>query len=374
MLLSDFRSQVAALRFCPMLAPAGEVAAVSECDGHTLRARSVMLWRALERGCALDGRSTELLFQSTLDSISQAYDPYHAPVWQIMRAARTDAVATGGVPEPVAGALDELAKFAAPSVPQAKRIMLLGEIVLFGGDASHGKSLAEALRVAGHGDVEAWPALTGATALAFGDRELARRQAEAIAGGLANSVVEEVICDSPETFWALSSMFADLEVKLPDTIQVSLFSRLLADSGVAPEKSNRTVYVHDSRASYLLRQGEADSVTLEPGFRWQPGAKEELCGFGAVYEHVRVVADTAYDRREWDLWTRGLAKSCGSDDGLWMSYPEIARKLALARLDEAVELQADVIVTDSPLAAWWLAKNRQPRHPAVAWLPELFGN
>lgn len=373
MLLPDFRSHVAALRFCPMLAPAGEVAAVSECDGHMLRARIVLLWRALDRGCALDRRSSELLFQSTLDSISQAYDPYHAPVWNIMRAARADAVATGGVPEPVAAALAELAKFTAPSVPQAKRIILLGEIALFGGD-SHGKSLADALRAAGHGDAAPWPALTGATALALGDRELARRQAEAIAGGLANSAVEEVICDSPETFWALSSMFADLEVKLPDTVRVSLFSRLLADSGIAPRKSKGTVYVHDSRASYLLRQGEADPVTLKPGFRWEPEAREEFCGTGAVYEHVRVVADIAYDRREWGLWTRGLAKSCGSDDGLWMSYPEIARKLALARLDDVVELKADVIVTDSPLAAWWLEKNRQPIHPAVAWLPELFGS
>lgn len=373
MLLPDFRSHVTALRFCPMLAPAGEVAAVSDCDGHTLRARMVLLWRALDLGSALDGRSSELLFQSTLDSISQAYDPYHAPVWDIMRAARADMLANGGAPEPVAAALAKLEKFAASSAPQAKRIILLGEIALCSDDCL-GRSLAEALRAARYGEGEPWLALTGATALALGDRALARRQAEAIAEGLAGSAVEEVICDSPETFWALRFMFADLGVQLPDTLQVSLFSRLLADSGIAPKKRKGTSFVHDSRASYLLREGEADPVTLKPGFRWEPGGREDLCGTGAVYEHVRVLADLGYDRREWSLWTRGLAKSCGSDDGLWLTYPEIAGKLALARLDSAAELGADSIVTDSPLAAWWLEKNRSPRHPAVTWLPELFGS
>lgn len=373
MLLPDFRSQVTALRFCPMLAPAGEVAAVSECDGHTLRARMVLLWRALDMGCALDGRSSELLFQSTLDSISQAYDPYHAPVWDIMRAARADAIANGGAPEPVAAALARLETLTASSAPQAKRIMLLGEIALCGDD-SLGRTLAEALRAAGYGEAEPWLAATGATALALGDRALARRQAEAIASGLAGSPVEEIICDSPETFWALRSMFPDLGVQLPDTLRISLFSQVLADSGVAPKKRKGTSFVHDSRASYLLRDGEADPVTLKPGFRWEPGAREDLCGTGAVYGHVRRLADIAYDSREWNLWTRGLAKSCGSDDGLWLTYPEIAGKLALARLDSAAELGADAVVTDSPLAAWWLEKNRSTGHPVVTWLPELFGS
>jgi Fe-S oxidoreductase len=76
-------------------------------------------------------------------------------------------------------------------------------------------------------------------------------------------------------------------------------------------------------------------------------------------------------RRIFGAWTRGLAKSCGADDGLWQTYPDLAAGLARQRLEYARSLGARLIVTSSPLCASFLTRHQGQADPPVAWLPEF---
>jgi Fe-S oxidoreductase len=75
--------------------------------------------------------------------------------------------------------------------------------------------------------------------------------------------------------------------------------------------------------------------------------------------------------RVYTVWARSLCRSCGADDGLALTYPHLAEKLALRRLQEAGELGAEMIVTDSPLCAQHLRETRSSTDVEIRWLAEL---
>lgn len=65
------------------------------------------------------------------------------------------------------------------------------------------------------------------------------------------------------------------------------------------------------------------------------------------------------------------SRSCGADDGLWLTYPKLAAGLARQRLQEAKRLGAETLITDSVLCARHLAKFCAEEDVRVVWLPEL---
>ena len=76
--------------------------------------------------------------------------------------------------------------------------------------------------------------------------------------------------------------------------------------------------------------------------------------------------------RIFSVWSRTFCKSCGADDGLWLTYPELAADLAEQRLRDAENLGAEMIVTDSLLCAEHLKSVRLADSVGIRWLPELF--
>ena len=125
--------------------------------------------------------------------------------------------------------------------------------------------------------------------------------------------------------------------------------------------------VHDSRPACLIAERMASNMPVMPGYV----ENEDEFGLGPVYEAPRRLLDTWGAQRVFGTWTRSLAKTSGADDGLWLTYPKLADGLAAQRLDYAQHLNAEMIVTDSPLAASYLARHVGQRDLKIKLLAEL---
>ena len=356
------------LRFSPMCKPAGEVANLTQRESHTVRARMIMLWRIAVGHLPWGPREVELLYQSTLDSISEAFDVFHYPISRYMLDARADVWDANLAPESVKRAVENSAKATPtppPSLNPGEGLVLASEIA----QLNH-ESMVNTLQSALNGsDIKAqiWLTPSGALAYTLGAWEIARQQAQRVIDGLKTSQAGRVIVDGPETAWALTKIYPALGLALPAGMTVELCSERLLDSRPEARQLLGKVCVHDSRPAYLIAEQLPNHLAILPGYT----ADENAFGDGTVYEAPRRLLDELGAERVFGTWTRGLAKSCGADDGLWLTYPDLAAGLARQRLDYAREIGADRLVTDSPLCAAYLKDQRQPHHPAVIWLPEL---
>lgn len=366
--LQKHKKDLYELRFSPMCKPAGEVANLTQLESHTTRARTMMLWRTVQGIIDWGPREVELLYESTLDSISEAFDVFHYPISRYMLDARADVWEAGLAPECVkrvveAGASTSIDQV--PSVPKEGALVLAGEIAQTGDDALLAP-LNTALQVAGIEAVE-WVAPSGALAYALGAWDVAETQARQIVEGVQESGTQIIVADGPEMAWALTKIYPALGVDLPDAVTVKLLSEVLDESLTPPEREMGMVFVHDSRPAYMVADDVPSHLAILPGYI----EDESEFGKGVVYEAPRRLLDAMGGQRVYGAWTRGLAKTSGADDGLWLTYPDLAAGLAIQRLEYAKSLGATTLVTDSPLAASFLSHNAQEDDIAVHWLPEL---
>jgi hypothetical protein len=76
-------------------------------------------------------------------------------------------------------------------------------------------------------------------------------------------------------------------------------------------------------------------------------------------------------KRRYSVWSRALSRSSGADDGLFLTYPELAAAMAKARLAEARRVGADMLIAESLLDAIHLAKFAVEIGLTIKWLPAL---
>jgi hypothetical protein len=366
--IEAYKKELYQLRFSPMCKPAAEVANLTQIESHTLRARMLMLWRIAEGHLQWGPREAELLYQSTLDSISEAFDVFHYPISRYMLEARVDVWEAGLAPEPVKLAIENNAingSHTPPSLSEDEGLVLAGEIAQSDSDRLT-LALQAALDSAGI-KARLWRTSSGALEYALGAHPLARQHAESVIAGLRSCQASLVIADGPETAWMLTKVYPALGFELPEGVTVKLLSVMLAESKAIKPKSLGKVFVHDSRSASMIATVPPNHLAVMPGYTLD----EKAFGAGDVYEAPRSLVDATGNPRIFGTWTRGLAKSCGADDGLWLTYPDLASGLAGQRLDYAQWVGADSIVTDSPLCASYLQAHHAPNHPAIYWLPEL---
>ena len=209
------------LRFSLMCKPAGEVANLTQLESHTTRARTLMMWRIAQGIIGWGSREVELLYESTLDSISEAFDVFHYPISRYMLDARADVWEAGLAPECVKQAVEASASAPmdeAPKVPAGGALLLAGEIAQLGDDSPL-TSLDAALRAVGVDAVD-WVVPTGALAYALGAWDVAETQAKHVVAGVRTTGAGTVIADGPETAWALTRIYPALEVDLPEGVTV----------------------------------------------------------------------------------------------------------------------------------------------------------
>jgi hypothetical protein len=363
------------LRFSPMCKPAGEVANLTRLESHSTRGRVMMLWRIAAGMIDWGPREVELVYQATLDSISEAFDVFHYPVSQYMLAARADIWAAGLAPDHIKSVVKASASTAvAGQAPtsQTERLLIAGEIAQLGEEATL-TSIRAALEI-NRIEAPVWRTSTGALAYTLGARDVAKDHATQVRAGIAASGAQTIIADGPETAWALTKIYPALGLDLPEQVTVKLLSEVLDEqkpasngSGTATRPELGTVFVHDSRPACLLADRMANNLAILPGYV----EDESAFGTGSVYETPRRLIDRWGGQRVFGTWTRSLAKSSGADDGLWLTYPRLAAGLAAQRLDYAEHLGATTLITDSPLAASFLAKHAGERQLKVKFLAEL---
>jgi hypothetical protein len=374
--LNSHKKDLYELRFSLMCKPANEVANLTQLESHTTRARIMMLWRIAEGIIDWGPREVELLYESTLDSISGAFDVFHYPIYQYMLDARADVWEAGLAPECVKQAVEAstvtpldkeptVSEGSVMSQSKGGALLLAGEIAQLGDDTLLAP-MGAALQAASI-EASAWIALTGGLAYALGARDVAHAQAAQIVEGIQASGAKTVIADGPETAWALTKIYPALGVHLPEGVTVKLLSVAL-DERLAPSKQDLgKIFVHDSRPAYLIADGTPSYMVILPGYT----EDETAFGEGAVYEAPRHLLDALGAQRVFGGWTRALAKTSGADDGLWLTYPGLAAGLAAQRLDYAERLGATMLVTDSPLAAAYLSKHTAGRKIEIKLLAEL---
>jgi hypothetical protein len=365
MKLAAHKQALYELRFSTMCKPAAEIANLTQLESHTVRARTLMFWRLAMGYIDWGPREAELTYESTLDSISAAFDIFHYPIHEYMLDARADIWDLDLVPDAVKRVVEASKLKESSPAPEGDTILLAGEIAQLD-DESLLEPIQNALSAVG---VEAptWVAISGALAYTLGARQVAKIQAEKIAVGLSQSGVKTIIADGPETAWALTKVYPALGVDLPQGVTVKLLSEVLAETVTPAKRDLGKVFVHDSRPAYLIAAEEPLHTVILPGYT----DDETTFGSGPVYEAPRKLLDSLGAERVWGSWTRALARSSGADDGLWLTHPDLADGLAAQRLEHAESLGATTLVTDSPLAASLLAKHAQRYNIDVYLLAEL---
>jgi Fe-S oxidoreductase len=197
-------------------------------------------------------------------------------------------------------------------------------------------------------------------------------QAHAVVEMIQQAGARSVVADGPQTLWALARVYPDLGVPLPKGVGVTSLTEVLADAvghgGPMPtSRADRRVFFHDSRAACLLAERPPTAEAIQPGYR----GPEETLGKGRIFDAPRQVLDTLGVPRLFSVWSRALCKSCGADDGLWLTYPALAEGLARQRLQEAKRLGAELVVADSPLCVAHLSRFAAAEGMEVRWLPAL---
>ncbi len=154
------------LRFSPMCKPAAEVANLTQLESHTTRSKIMMLWRIAVDYIGWKPREVEIIYESTLDSISEAFDVFHYPISQYMLAARAGIWKAGLAPQTVTEAVRK-SESAETEKPHASgTVLLAGEIAQLGDETWLISMLAALER---HNiDISTWVAHSSALAYSLG--------------------------------------------------------------------------------------------------------------------------------------------------------------------------------------------------------------
>ncbi len=365
--LSDYMRFLYACRFCPMCKPAAEVANITHIESYSTRARAMMLWRVASGIAEFTQRDVELIYQCTLDSISQSWCVNHYPVSEYMVSARAEILRRGLAPKSVRDVLRH-------SITESEDIK--GDVILLSSEAcelGNKNAIDPALNVLENAGISAEPVFIqcGALAYGLGDFKKALEQAERLIDIIKNCGIKFVIADGPATLFTIRYIYPFLDILWPKDIEVRSLSeelsRALEQKKLKIKFYDETkVIFHDSRCACLLADDMAQDEAIQPGFQ----GPETALGKGEVYEAPRRIVDALGMERIFFVWSRSLSRSCGADDGLWITYPELAKELALKRMQEAEKLGAEMIITDSLLCAYHLKSNGNGI--PVRWLCELF--
>jgi Fe-S oxidoreductase len=367
--LSEYEQVLYGCRFCPMCKPAAEVGNLTLLESHSTRGRALLLWRTAKGLTSLSPRDAELLYQSTLDSISQAWCISHYPVAEYVAAARRELVSRGLVPAAVEEVLGRTIR--TEPCPKAETVVLGGEISQLD-DPSAADPALKLLDACG-ANAKAFISPTGALAYVLGDVESAEAQARRTLEALQKAGVKRVVADGPQTLFALKVLYPLLGVQPPQKLEVLSLAELAEplanpDKVAAELKGDQAVFFHDSRSACFLAEKLATDQVIQPALF----DSEEYSGYGEVYARPRRILDALGVRRVSSVWSKSLSRSTGTDDGLWLTYPELASGLAEMRLDHIRSLGARVIVTDSVLDAVHLRRVQGEGDLKIFWFPESF--
>jgi Fe-S oxidoreductase len=252
-------------------------------------------------------------------------------------SARTQIAGTAAAPAIVSDMADRLESRGHPYVgtaPAPSRAH--GATALFVGDAAFHlrpavfEAAMRLLRVAGTEVVPVGVGVSsGALASSLGLRDLASRQASRVVDEIRSTGCREVLALSAADRWAFEHVYPRrLDVPWPETVGVRTVTAVLASAashGRLPirPRGDRTGYaLHDGCHSARVAHDPSPRALLSAAF--ETGQSCEL------------------------FWRADRAHPCGATSGLQYTHPEIAGRLAQARVADARAAGARWLVTDDP--------------------------
>ena len=368
--LQDYEEFLYGCRFCPMCKPAAETASVTYYESHTTRARAMLLWRILHGMADYSNRDVELLYETTLDSVSEAWCVNHYPVSKYLLAARRALVKAARIPDCVKAALSRKQALVADSVGKGGTVFIGADTDQTGSqdDAQRYRRVMERLGIEGRLLVGS----AGLVAHCLGDAVGAASAAERMAAEINAVKPMRIVADSQDTYYVLTRLFAEWGMALPNGVEVVSLAEYFGrreKPAVGRTLEGKKVFVHDSRSCVALADKLPTDQVIQPGF----AGPEEALGTGRVYDDVRRAVDRSGGERVFSVWSRCMSKTSGADDGLALTYPALARRLASYRFQQAQAAGAEMVVADSLAAVTlWGTLSADERHGlAFAWWPEI---
>jgi hypothetical protein len=321
-------------RFCPMCKPASDSLNATFLESHSTRAHAMIIWRVMNGIKDYSDKEVELLYRSNLDGVSEAFCVDHYPVSGFMLAAREDIVNAGKEPASVAAVL---AREQVIKADPKREMVLFAE----GVDLDAEWAWLKAKELAGKINAGVVAGFNGYLPYVLGGREKAIQEARELAEAIIKTGVKTLVVPGPESYYTFTKLYEELGIELP--VKVVPLMKLLFANRKAEGVEGKKVFFHDVRVAYNLSASQPDEKVILPDFF----GPEELLGTGEVYEFPREVLKKSGAELVFLVWSRGLANAMGNDEGVAVTYPDLAKKMTKRRLQQISQTGAELLVTDS---------------------------
>ena len=322
-------------RFCWMCRQACPVGFVTKRETLTPHAWALLVASVKRGAIAWNAETADVLYQCADCGLCRTHCKTDRPLPDSLALARAEVAAAGHAPQAVYALRDAL-DARARQAGAAARTAAASETVLFVGDVAPGArasvdaalSLLDALGVGTAAVGEGCG--NGVLASALGFPEIARAQADAVVAGVAAAVARDVLVLSPGDRYAFERLFRDrLGVAWPEGVRVREVTAALAEGltqgrlRFTAKPAGGAYAYHDPCNSTRIDRDHAAPRTL-------------------------LAAALGGDGERRLFWREERAHPCGSVGALAHTHPDLANQLSDARLTDATEAGATVLVTEDP--------------------------
>jgi Fe-S oxidoreductase len=330
-------------RFCWMCRHVCPVGHVTKRETLTPHAWALLI-DAVRRGTMTwNAETADVLYQCADCGLCRTHCITDRPLPEAIALARAEAAAAGHAPQAAYAwrdASDERARHATASAgrlappPEGGSAATGTGVALFLGEAmaqnaaSVGAALtllaAAGVRPTRIGDTFS----NGVTASALGFPDRARAQAQAVVSAVTSAGSTQVLVLGSSDHFAFARLYGErLGVAWPEQVKVTEVTTVLAEA------------VAEGRLRFTTRSdGPAYAYhdpCQSPRIRRDPGPPRALLS-AALGEARRL------------FWREERAHPCGSVGALALTHPEVAAQLSDARLADAAEAGASLLVTEDP--------------------------
>lgn len=330
----EYEQYLLGCRFCPMCKPASDSLNATYLECHSTRAHAMIIWRAMNDITSYSEKEVELLYQSNLDGVSEAFCVDHYQTTGYMLAAREDIIEAGKAPAPVVELLNRQQSI---KIKRSQDTLLFAE----GADLAYELAWDEAEKLANKVGAGVIAGFSGYIPYVLGAKAKAIEEARAMAEAIHQTGAKRLIVTGPESYFTFSKMYKELGITL--NIRVIMISQMMFSDAAALSVQNRKVFVHDARAAYYFCEDKPDEKVIMPDFF----GPEELLGTGEIYELPRKALRAGGAELMFSVWSRAMANAMGNDEGVSLTYPALAKKMAQRRLKMIAQTGAEIVVTDS---------------------------
>lgn len=357
MLIEKYRKTIEACRFCPMCKVACTVGNITKNEANYPRGKALILFTILKKMREFDEDIIERIYQCAICGLCKDWCISDYDIPELIMAARADIVNSGKIPPRVLEIYENIKKTENPyamtnddeeiSAVLDKEIRKTGKrakILYFIGDTllPHPEIFEATIKILNYAGINftILPKENRGVELLY---QLGfRREAEGLAKENAEVIkkarCEVIITSDADEYLAFKRDYPTLGANLNSDIKImhttEYINLLLQENKLSFSREiNKSVTYHD------------------------PSSLGRYLGFyEAPREVIKAIPGVKFKEMRWN---KDKARCCGAGGGLLFTNPEIAAKAAENVIDEAIEIDAEIITTASPLCKQSLIKHEE---------------